>query len=84
MFGFLHWLANTPNGFVLAMMGAVLFGAAVYETPTVIAWSMGCKRLWLVAILNIFLGWTIIAWIVLLVWSLICGDGGSFDKGANG
>lgn len=70
----LHWIANTPNGFVLCLVAAILVGAMVYELPTVMAWNMGCKRLWVVALLNILLGWTVIVWIALLVWSLICGD----------
>ncbi|MFD2163658.1 superinfection immunity protein [Paradesertivirga mongoliensis] len=40
----------------------------VYFVPTVMAWGKRCQNS--VLMLNLFLGWTIIGWIIALIWSL--------------
>lgn len=45
----------------------LILGIALYLLPTIIAWNK--KHAGGVVVLNIFLGWTIIGWIVALVWA---------------
>jgi len=37
---------------------------AVYWAPTYLAWELRCEHIWHVALVNCFLGWTIIGWFV--------------------
>lgn len=51
-----------------AMEGLVLWGLllGVYFLPTVVAFARGVSSAWSVAIINVFLGWTLIGWVVAL------------------
>ncbi|MDE2991007.1 MAG: superinfection immunity protein [Chloroflexota bacterium] len=42
----------------------------VYMCPTIIGFIRGQPNKWAIAALNVLLGWTVIGWIVALVWSL--------------
>ena len=42
---------------------------AVYFLPTVVAVQRGHHQAAAIAIVNIFLGWTFLGWVVALVWS---------------
>lgn len=53
-----------PANFLMAMVTA-----AVYLLPTAVAVYRDCEsRVWIV-LLNIFLGWTIVGWIIALSWA---------------
>lgn len=39
----------------------------LYLLPTIIAIIMGCKRVGVVFVVNLFTGWTFIGWVVALV-----------------
>ena len=42
---------------------------AIYFVPTIIA-ALKRKRNWLaIFLLNLFLGWTLIGWVVALIWA---------------
>lgn len=41
-----------------------------YMCPTIIGFIRGQPNKWAIAALNVLLGWTVIGWIVALVWSL--------------
>lgn len=45
-----------------------LLGIALYMLPSIIALAKRNKRL-KVILFNIFLGWTIVMWIICLVWA---------------
>jgi hypothetical protein len=47
----------------LILIGAIL----VYFIPTMIGWNK--KAIGGIATLNLFLGWTVIVWIIVLVWA---------------
>jgi len=47
----------------------VFFGIAIYFLPTIIAASQKKKNTSAILALNIFLGWTIIGWVISLVWA---------------
>ena len=55
------------SGFV----GIVLFilSLAFYFLPTIIALLRGHRNALAIFLLNFFLGWTFIGWVVALVWS---------------
>jgi hypothetical protein len=44
----------------------VILGIAFYFLPTIIAVARGCRSTGSVVIINIFLGWTLIGWVVAL------------------
>jgi hypothetical protein len=44
----------------------VLVGAALYFLPTVIAAARNARHLGAVIVINVFLGWTFIGWVVAL------------------
>jgi hypothetical protein len=52
------------------MMSFFLFVCAMYWLPTLIAVVRRTPSALGVAVLNFFLGWTVIGWIVALVWAL--------------
>lgn len=55
------------SGFI----GIVLFilSLALYFLPTIIALLRGHRNALAIFLLNFFLGWTFIGWVVALVWS---------------
>lgn len=55
----------------------VLLGLAVYFAPTFIVW--GRKGSVSIVLLNLFLGWTVIGWILALVWALRSPENESLD-----
>lgn len=77
-----YWIMNTPTGFVSVLVTFVLCMAILYAAPTILAWSNGCRRVWVVAMVNLFFGWTIFGWAALLVWSLVCGNNAGKDHAA--
>lgn len=54
----------------LAAILALLFVLAVYLIPTIIAFSRGHASKWGIGVLNIVLGWSLVFWIVALIWAL--------------
>lgn len=54
----------------LAAILVLLFALAVYLIPTIIAFARGHASKWGIGVLNIVLGWSLIFWVVALIWSL--------------
>lgn len=48
----------------------LLIVAFVYFIPAIVAFGRGHHNRWPIAILNLFLGGTLIGWVIALVWSL--------------
>jgi len=48
-----------------------LLGIALYFLPTIIAAVRHKKDIVGIVLVNIFLGWTFIGWIVALIWALV-------------
>ena len=46
------------------------FGFVLYFLPAIIAYSRSKRDAGAILVLNIFLGWTAIGWIIALVWAL--------------
>lgn len=55
-----------------ATMGFVLLGfmALLYFIPAMVAYSKGHRNKLGVLFLNFFLGWSLIGWVVALIWSV--------------
>ena len=54
----------------LAAILVLLFVLAVYLIPTIIAFARGHASKWGIGVLNFVLGWSLIFWVVALIWSL--------------
>lgn len=52
---------------MLLLIGAVL---ALYLMPTGVAHSRAHSKIASIFVLNLFLGWTFIGWVIALVWSV--------------
>ena len=64
----LYLIQDSPN----PMIGSILFYIviALYFIPSIVALIRSKSNLLAIIALNILLGWTVIGWIVALVWSL--------------
>lgn len=60
---------NTTD--LLAPLHLLLFALAVvlYLFPTVLAFYRDCKATLWIAVVNVFLGWTILGWFVAIGWA---------------
>jgi hypothetical protein len=54
-------------------MEAVIM-VGIYLLPTFVACAYNKKNKWIIAILNLLFGWTIIGWVVLLIVSIFTGN----------
>ena len=48
----------------------IIIVSIIYLFPTIIALSRGISGAAGVGVLNVFLGWTFIGWVVALVWAV--------------
>jgi hypothetical protein len=74
----LGWLisATTSNGTTnetsLIVVGLVLvvLGCAIYLLPTIIAFHRMHRSRWMILVLNLAFGATLVGWVIALVWAL--------------
>ena len=76
----LRWLTQTSSGFVLALVVGIVLLAVLYLLPVILAYSLGSTHTKGILILNLALGWTVLGWLIALIWAIISGNGGSFDE----
>lgn len=55
---------------VLRFVLLVLLGVGVYFAPSVVAHKRGHRNVDPIVVINLFLGWTLIGWVIVLAWSL--------------
>ena len=48
---------------------ALLFVLSAYLLPTIVAWWRGHRNGNSIAVVNVFLGWTLLGWVIALAWS---------------
>jgi hypothetical protein len=67
------------NGSTIGGIGLLLFAflALCYFLPTIIAGFRKHRQVFAIGALNLFFGWTVIGWIMTLVWSLTSPQGAS-------
>lgn len=53
----------------LGLMFMILIGLS-YFIPAVIGFARGHQSKWAIFALNLLLGWTVLGWVVALIWSL--------------
>jgi Superinfection immunity protein len=46
------------------------FGTVLYFLPSIMAFARSKRDLLAIFLLNLFLGWTVIGWVVSLVWAV--------------
>jgi hypothetical protein len=59
--------AGAASGLILLLIG---FGLGAYFLPTIIALVRKKANVVPIGALNFFLGWTLLGWVVSLVWAL--------------
>ena len=57
-------------GIVLLILIAVVFGAGIYFLPTIIAFLRHKRNRVAILALNSLLGWSLVGWVISLVWAL--------------
>ena len=60
---------GVANNIVTCAILAIL--SAIYMLPTIFAHANGKRNRAAIFVLNLFLGWIILGWVVALVWSVI-------------
>lgn len=60
-------MANIPASLFFPFFG---FGFVMYFLPSIVALARSKRDLAGIIVLNFFLGWTMIGWVVALVWAL--------------
>ena len=46
------------------------FGFVMYFIPSIVALARNKRDTFLIFLLNLFLGWSIVGWVIALVWAL--------------
>ena len=62
------WSNSVGHGFFL-VVGAAYVGSLVYLLPSIVAFKRIMEARWAIFGVNLVLGWTLIVWLVCLVWS---------------
>jgi hypothetical protein len=57
-------------GSAIGLIGLII-SLALYFVPTIVAVARHHRNALAIFLLNLFLGWTFIAWIVTLVWAIV-------------
>jgi Superinfection immunity protein len=60
-------MAHLLPAFFLPIFG---FGFVMYFLPTILAFARNKRDTTSILLLNFFLGWTMIGWVVALVWAV--------------
>jgi hypothetical protein len=60
-------MAHLLPAFFLPIFG---FGFVMYFLPSILAFARNKRDTAAILLLNIFLGWTVIGWVVALVWAV--------------
>lgn len=78
----LRWITDSTTGFVVLLVIAFIVLLGVYLLPTLLAWLMACPQRMTIMLVNVFLGWTVLAWIATLTWALATSRDEGFDEEA--
>jgi len=55
---------------VLLIILICIGGFLIHFLPTIIAGSRHVDNFWWIFVINFFFGWTLIGWVIALVWAL--------------
>jgi len=56
------------------LIGMLIVGIFVYFLPTMIARTRKKRNKTPIFVLNLFLGWTVLGWIIALIWAFTVDD----------
>lgn len=62
-------MSNQPYDGIVVLLVVLAF-VAIYSTPSVIAFWRRHPNRWLIAVINIVFGGTLLGWLIALVWAL--------------
>jgi Superinfection immunity protein len=54
---------ETVGGVILLLL------AGLYILPTLVAWDRGHRQAPAITVLNLLAGWTLVGWLIAMVWS---------------
>ena len=69
----ISWSSNSISQtllWIIAAISGLALCVAIYFAPSIVAQSRGCKSTAGIAILNTFMGWTLIGWVASLIWAV--------------
>lgn len=61
---------DPETGVFLALLGGFVVAACIYLVPAMVAGLRSHPKRWSVFLVNLFLGWTLVGWVVALSWAL--------------
>lgn len=70
--------ASSGAGFVIGWVILVLIGAFLYFAPAIVAARRGHHNAQAICVVNLFLGWTFVGWVVSLAWAYTAPRGKGF------
>lgn len=63
--------SNSSDGAGVLLVVTIIIGLTIYFTPSAIAFNRDHPQRTAILILNLFLGWTLVFWVIALVWAFI-------------
>ena len=54
---------------IILIIIAAFIGIILHFIPTIIAFKRDAASRWVIFLVNLFLGWTFIIWLVALIWA---------------
>lgn len=61
--------STESGGFGILMIATVIGGFALYFLPSIVSARRGHRDHGLIVLVNLALGWTIVCWVVCLIWA---------------
>lgn len=74
------WLAESSSS--VGISGSTIVLVIMYFVPTLVAFSRHVRNAGSVAVINVFLGWTVIGWIIALAMAVRTADQSSSPSAA--
>ena len=54
---------------IILMIIAAFIGIIIHFIPTIIAFKRDAASRWIIFLVNLFFGWTVVVWLVALIWA---------------
>ena len=54
---------------IILIAVAAIIGMVIYFIPSIIAFRRDAASRWVIFLVNVFFGWTLLIWIVTLIWA---------------
>ncbi len=75
----MHGITDPRAEYIALLIAASLLALGIYVLPALLAWTLCSPQRASITLLNLFLGWTLLLWLVALIWAISTGNGGHFD-----